>query len=106
MSSAGTDLGNDKLLLLQVEQGNTEAFDELYEKHWEQTFSQAYKRLKNLDQAKDIVQDIFLNIWLKKENHIDNLPAYLHVAVRHRVFKQVEKQKTTVPFLDLLQNLQ
>src|SRR5690606_1989462 len=56
--------------------------------------------------AKDIVQDIFLNIWLKKENHIDNLPAYLNVAVRNRVFKQVEKQKTTVPFLDLLQNLQ
>lgn len=106
MSNAIIDLMNDKLLLLQVEQGNKQAFDELYEKYWEQTFSLAYKRLKNMDQAKDIVQDIFLNIWLKKENHIDNLPAYLNVAVRNRVFKQVEKQKATVPFLDILQNIQ
>lgn len=93
------DYTNDALLLLNVEGGCKDSFNMLYEKYWEQAYNNAYKRLQDSDQSKDIVQEIFVNIWLKKENHIDNFPAYLNIAVRNRVFKLVEKQKKTCPFL-------
>jgi len=96
---------NDSLLLLQVQQGNKKAFNALYEKYWDKVYANAYKRLKDEDQAKDIAQEIFVSIWLNKENPIDNLPAYLNIAVRNRVFKLVEKQKSVSPFFDKLAEL-
>lgn len=97
---------SDILLLQQIEQGSTCAFDILYEKHWQQAYSSAYKRLKNHDDAKDVVQEIFTYIWIKRETiHIENFPAYLNVAVRNKVLKVVAKQKATQPFFDILENI-
>lgn len=105
MNSFSTDYTNDKFLLLQVQQGNQGAFNTLYEKYWEQAYSNACKRLKDADQAKDIVQEIFVTIWLRREILIDNFPAYINVAVRNQVFKMVEKQKKFQPFFDKLQEV-
>ena len=97
---------DDALLLQQIEQGCKRAFNLLYEKHWGIAYSEAYRRLKDADQAKDVVQEIFTHIWLKKESlHINNLPAYLNTAIRNKVFKVVEKQKTFHPFLDILEDM-
>lgn len=97
---------DDVLLLQQIEQGDKHAFNLIYERHWGKAYSDAYKRLKDTDQAKDIVQEVFTHIWLKKETlHIHNLPAYLNVAIRNKVFKLVEKQKITHPFLDVLDDM-
>ena len=89
---------NDALLLQQVAENNAGSFKLLYEKYWGQIYSDAYKRLKDSDQAKDIVQEIFTSIWLRRETlKIDHLPAYLTVAVRNKVFKVLAKQKLTHP---------
>ena len=97
---------NDKLLLKQVGQGNKAAFNHLYEKYWEQVYSNTYKRLRDHDQTKDIVQEIFSHLWVKKEIlAIENLPAYLHVTVRNKVFKLVAKQQLSHPFLDVMETL-
>jgi RNA polymerase sigma-70 factor (ECF subfamily) len=97
---------DDNLLLQQIEQGCKHAFNLLYEKHWRKAYTEAYKRLKDSDQAKDIVQEIFTHIWLKRENlHISNLPAYLNIAIRNKVFKLVEKQKLIHPFFNILEEM-
>ena len=97
---------SDEQLLLQMQYGDGQAFDLLYEKYWEKTFSDAYKRLRNKEQSKDIVQDIFTDIWLRRDViRITNLPGYLQVAVRNRVLKLLEKQKHSHPFFDAIENL-
>src|ERR1700744_2266685 len=97
---------NDIELLQQIHDGNAHAFDLLYEKYWATAYSAAYKRLKDHDQAKDVVQDIFVHIWTKRETiTILNFPAYLSVAVRNRVFKSLARQKDMHPFLEVLENL-
>jgi RNA polymerase sigma-70 factor (family 1) len=97
---------DDTLLLQQIEQGNESAFNLLFEKYWEKAYSDAYKRIKEYDAAKDIVQEIFTHIWINREKvHIENLPAYLHVAIRNKVIKYVTKQKLTHPFFDILNNI-
>lgn len=96
----------DSYLLRQVEQGCKQSFNLLYEKHWEPAYREAYMRLKNGDDAKDIVQEIFTHIWLKRETlYIENLPAYLNVAVRNKVLKFVAKQKLSHPFYKVLENI-
>ena len=100
------NLTSDTLLLKQVEEGSKKAFDILFEKYWESAFSEAYKRLKKYDSSKDIVQEIFTHIWINRETlHIENLPAYLNVAIRNRVIKFVAKQKLVHPFFSILDNI-
>lgn len=97
---------NDQVLLKQLQQGNSSAFECLFDKYWESAYSNAYKRLKNSEDAKDIVQEIFTHIWQNRHSlQINNLPAYLHVAVRNRVFKLVARQKETHPFFTVFDTL-
>ena len=97
---------DDRLLLQQIEEGNKNAFIILFDKYWDQTYTAVFKRLKDSDQAKDIVQEIFIHIWVKREvTHIDNIAAYLNIAVRNRVIKLAAKQKLTDPFFSALENM-
>jgi RNA polymerase sigma factor (sigma-70 family) len=97
---------DDELLLLQLRQYSKLAFNQLFEKYWESAYSDAYRRLKDADQAKDIVQDIFAHIWLHRAtDRIQNLPAYLHTAIRNRVIKITSRQKATHPFFNPTENI-
>ena len=100
------NLMDDNLLLQQICEGSETAFDLLYEKYWSVAYSAAYKRLKDQDQAKDVIQEIFIHIWVKRETLvINNFPAYLNIAVRNRVFKILAKQPHDHPFFEILDNL-
>src|SRR6185503_2555069 len=106
MNQCEPNLTDDTLLLQQVENGSKKAFNILFEKYWESAFSDAYKRLKKYDNAKDIVQEIFTHIWINRETlHIENLPAYLNIAIRNKVIKFVAKQKLVHPFFNILDNI-
>jgi RNA polymerase sigma-70 factor (ECF subfamily) len=97
---------SDTLLLRQIEKSSRHAFNVLFEKYWEKAFSDAYKRIKNRDDAKDIVQEIFTHIWINRETiHIENLPAYLHVAIRNKVIKLITKQKPVHSFFNILNTI-
>jgi len=96
----------DKLLLLRLKEGSSEAFDVLYEKHWQSIYAAAFKRLQNPDLAKDMTQDVFLQLWLKRaESNILNLPAYLHTSVRNMIFNWMERERKFTPVPDLLLQL-
>lgn len=96
---------DEDYLLSKLREGCTEAFNILYEKYWKTVYTDALRRLSNHDQSQDITQDIFAYLWLKREElQIDNLPAYLHIAVRNRVLNLFEKEKRYIPFERLLHN--
>lgn len=94
---------DDVILLKQLASGDKQAFNILYEKYWEIAYSDACKRLKDTEQAKDIVQEIFTHIWLKRDTlRIDNFGGYIYIAVRNQVFKLIATQKRKHPFFDIL----
>ena len=83
---------NDESLLLLIKEHNHEAFTEIYRKYWQSLYSSAYKRLQNEELGKDIVQNVFMDLWTRKDQvEIKNLAAYLHTAVRFQVYKQSVK---------------
>ena len=98
-------LADDRLILEQVRSGNKKSFDILFNKYWESSVNNAYKRTKDLDTAKDIIQEIFTQIWINRQRQIENLPAYLNAAIRNSVIKFFAKQKPIHPFFDALDNL-
>ena len=97
----------DRTLLLQLSEGSRHAFDILYNKYWTQVFQTAYKRMNNVEQAQDIAQDVFVQLWTRASKApIDNLPAYLTVAARNGVFKKMEKEGKYASMPDALHELE
>lgn len=85
---------SDADLLKQLNAGDRNAFNELYNKYWRQVYNHAYKRIGSVSTAQDITQDVFVQLWSSGANaSIQNLPAYLYVMVRNEVFRYLEKQK-------------
>jgi len=70
------------------------AFTEIYNRYHKLVLIEAYKKLRNLDQAKDIVQDLFTTLWLKRENVpiVSNLAGYLITAVKNSILNFFEHQ--------------
>ncbi|HEV8084895.1 MAG TPA: sigma-70 family RNA polymerase sigma factor [Chitinophagaceae bacterium] len=106
MTNAKTNNTSDTLLLQQLKNDNKRAFQILFEKYWQQGFSDAYKRVKDYDAAKDIVQEIFTQIWINREKqHIENFPAYLNIAIRNRVIKFFTREKHAHSFFDIAEKI-
>ncbi|SDE44361.1 RNA polymerase sigma-70 factor, ECF subfamily [Mucilaginibacter pineti] len=93
----------DQDLLLHIRRGDRRAFNDLYDRHWDRVYSQAFKKLKDPDAAKDITQEVFIHLWAHREtNYIDNLDAYLFSSVRNNVFKILKKENNFIPIADLV----
>ncbi|WP_220466234.1 RNA polymerase sigma factor [Dyadobacter psychrotolerans] len=106
ISMEGSQKAEDHLLLQKMKNGSSIAFDAIYEKYWEKLYNAAYKRLNDEDYAKDIIQDIFLQLWQRREDlKIDHLQTYLYTSVRNNVFKYLEKEQRYTPVTTLLEQL-
>ena len=93
MQPEGHLIPADTELLLRLGNGDKHAFDILYNRYWKQVFNAAYKRLGDREQAQDIAQDVFIQLWTRASKApIDNLSGYLMVATRNGVFKKMEKE--------------
>ena len=104
MAELQEQTSNDQLLLQQLQSNDAAAFDALYDKYWKLVYSATYKRLKDENYAKDITQDIFLQLWQRRHQlTITHLPAYLYTAVRNNVLKWMEKTQRITPVPELLE---
>ena len=88
-------LSDEKLLTL-LKKGNALAFDELFNRYWALLFKSADKLLLDEDAAKDVVQEIFVDLWKRRETlQVSNLKAYLLQAVKYQIVEQLRKGKFT-----------
>ena len=84
---------DDELVTL-LTQGDEAAFSEIYERYWLKLYNESYKRLKDEALCADVIQDIFADLWLTRENKkIESLAAYLFTAARYRIFSLYKKEK-------------
>jgi RNA polymerase sigma factor (sigma-70 family) len=69
-------------------------------------YSHAYKRLRNKQQCREIIQDVFVDLWLRRgQVDISNIKPYLLTAVRFQIYKQVSKEKAGAPFFELYETI-
>lgn len=89
----------DDALVTMLMDGSEAAFDLIYERYWKKLYNEAYKRLNDSSDSEEIVQDVFVDLWNKRENRqIDNLRGYLLGAVRYQVFAVYHKRKNLPAF--------
>lgn len=99
-------LHTDFYLLDRVSGGDSTAFEAIYLRYWRPLLNAAYKRLKDKQRAEDIVQNVFLGLWNRRDHlNILSLSAYLHGAVRYEVLKYISRSKGTLYFHSLLEDV-
>lgn len=82
---------SDKEWISAVNQGNTAAFEALVRRYTHELLEHALKRLRNLADAEDTVQNVFADLWEKRRNIQINtsLEGYLHTALKYRVLRRI-----------------
>ena len=97
---------NDAQLVASMIAGDKAAFDEIYERYWTKLFNESFKRLKNMEQVEELVQSVFMDLWLKKEKKkIENIYGYLIIAVRYQVYILYRKGLTLPEFEEPLEHM-
>ena len=88
------DILDDRELTGLLKLNDRDAFEEIYNRYWKKLFTIAANKIKDLDDAEEIVQDIFVALWNRRENLcISNaLNSYLAVSVKYRVIKTLDKR--------------
>jgi RNA polymerase sigma-70 factor (ECF subfamily) len=84
----GTHSDNELLRLLK--QGNDDAFTEIYLRYWDKLIVVAMHRLGNMEEAREVVQNVFCNLWKRRASlEISHtLNTYLATAIKYEVFKR------------------
>ncbi|RYG21832.1 MAG: sigma-70 family RNA polymerase sigma factor [Chitinophagaceae bacterium] len=96
---------NENVLFDLLKQGDQTAFEEIYRRYWAQLYNAAYKRLPEKEKCQDIIQNVFMSLWTRREDVVLNNPtAYLHTAVRFQVLKHISRQPKGGFLMETFQN--
>ena len=82
------DLPDDKQLLRRLKEGNKESFRIIFERNAPVFLAFARRLLRDPDVAEDIVQNVFMRLWIARERVDEerNLRNYLMVSVRNEIY--------------------
>jgi len=91
-------------LVATLKTGDKTAFAEIYNRYWDKLFCIAGHKLDQLEDAEEVVQNIFISLWNRRAilNITSTLNSYLAVSVKYRVIKVLEKQYRQRKYTDSL----
>lgn len=96
MSGAGIiyeELTDDALLIC-IKNDNHYAFTEIFNRYSTVLYAHAYNKLRVETDARDVLQEVFMNVWDKRSSlkEGNNLSGYLFVAVRNTIFNLIRSK--------------
>ncbi|MDN5285851.1 MAG: polymerase sigma-70 factor [Mucilaginibacter sp.] len=97
---------NEREVLTQVASGNEHAFRQLFMSHHQQLGVHMLRLTNSAELAEEVVQDVFLKIWLTRESlvGVDNFKAYLFVISKNHALnclKKLAKERVLVKALEI-----
>ena len=89
-----SSLQEERELLQQVSEGNESAYTLVFNHYSKQVFDAAMLYLKDTLAAREVVQEVFLKVWLKREAMpgIHDFKDYLFVLTRNHIYDSFKKQ--------------
>ncbi len=93
----------DRQLINQIQKDDKKSFDELFERYYDQCYTYVTALVKDVPATKDILQNVFLKIWINRMKIDKSKPFknYLFISIRNESFtflrQQSRLQKTDLP---------
>lgn len=84
---------NEKALLMQVAEGDEQAFCELFNLYHQQLCNHIFRLTDSVELAEEIVSDVYLKIWMNHEvlTSVQNFRAYLYVVSKNHALNCLKK---------------
>ncbi|WP_316834252.1 RNA polymerase sigma-70 factor [Pedobacter nutrimenti] len=97
---------SDQDLSTLLREGDKKAFTEIYQRYFKLLYIHACKRLKDEEEASDVVHDLFEFVWSKREQVeiTTKLSSYLYAAVRNQIFTLSLRSERKSRYLDSLKD--
>lgn len=82
-------------LIERIQAGDRAALDILYRAYYAGLLDFAYRFLRSRDVAHDIVQDVFVSIWMRRSQWVvrGSIASYLYQAVRNHAIHYLEHRQ-------------
>ena len=95
---------SDEELLERLKFGDHAAYEEIYKRYWAILFRHTRRMISNDEEAKDLVQDLFVTLWQKAPELTikESLSSYLYGITRYKVFDLFDKRKVKANHLQSL----
>ena len=92
----------DKALILQISKGDEYAFRMLFDQYRDKIFSIAWKITGVRSAGEDVVQEVFIKLWMNKEKlaEVENLNAYVNKITRNHILNNLRKVAYEQTFLE------
>lgn len=97
---------SDLELIALLKEGNAAAYTMIYNRYFDELYIHAYQRLKDREEAQDVVHELFAGIWNKRDELLvkSSLAAYLYTAVRNRILDVIAHRQVENKYVNSLQN--
>ena len=83
----------DTLLSERLRSGEQSAFQEIYHRYWYRLYQVARRKVRSEEDAEEIVQDIFVDLWERREQLlIQELNKFLFKAVKYQILSYLKAQ--------------
>ncbi|HTI91326.1 MAG TPA: RNA polymerase sigma-70 factor [Puia sp.] len=91
---SSSTLHNERRLLLLVSKGDESAYQQLFHTYWDYIYSTALMFTKSPELSEDLSQDIFVRIWIKREQlaEIEQFDNFLFITARNLIFDHLRKK--------------
>jgi len=85
---------NEPELLLRISQGDAWAFRQIFNAYSRQVYSLCIKLTKDVEQAKDLTQEIFARLWTRREQlrGVCNFRGFLSTVALNMIRNQLRKK--------------
>lgn len=95
---------SDEQLMALLGKRDQRAFTEIYNRYWLPVYTLVYKMLRDEEETKDGVQEIFSKLWLNAEQikYNQNLAGFLFRSARNLVFNLIEKNQVRQKYIQSL----
>ncbi|WP_316818477.1 RNA polymerase sigma-70 factor [Pedobacter nyackensis] len=95
----------DLELVALLAKGDQLAYSEIFFRYNKLLYSHAYNKLREREDARDIVSEVFYALWAKREQSLPehNLIGYLFVAVRYKIADFLSRKQVRHHYIQSLQ---
>ena len=88
------NLPSDATLLNLIKAGDLDSFNILFERYWEKLFATVFSVCPDTEVCSEIVHDIFLNLWLRREKlQIEYFQGYITASARYQIYRHLKNIK-------------
>ena len=91
---------SDDELLEAFQSGDQKAYKQIYDRYWQLLYRHSCSMMRNDEEAKDVVQEVFTTLWMKKTEIRPPVAGFLYTASRNRILNRLKHLKIEAKYAE------